>query len=152
MVRKIPDETREQILRLCNEPRFRDLTPHEIVPQLALEGHYVASERTMYRILKQHSQLHHRSESRVRGRRDKPPQRTATGPDQVYTWEITWMASDVKGLFFYAYVIIDILKSRSAAGQSTRMRMSVTVGTCSPDCCGDVRFASRPCTPTTGTL
>ena len=108
VVRKIPDETREQILRLCNEPRFRDLTPHEIVPQLAQEGRYVASERTMYRILKQHSQLHHRSESRVRQHRTKPPQRTATGSDEVYTWDITWMPSDVKGIFFYAYVVIDI--------------------------------------------
>ena len=108
VVRKLSPESREQILHVCNEPRFRDLTPHEIVPQLAQEGRYLASERTMYRVLKEHNQVHHRSESRVRQRRSKPPERKARGSDQVYTWDITWMQSRVRGLFYYAYVITDI--------------------------------------------
>jgi len=52
VVRKVPQETRDEIINVCNEPRFRDLTPYEIVPQLLEEGRYLASERTIYRILR----------------------------------------------------------------------------------------------------
>lgn len=106
--RKVPTETREEIVSVCNEPRFRDLTPCEIVPQLLSEGRYLASESTFYRILRAKGQVHHRSELRVRHRHSKPPERRATGSDQVYSWDITYMARTVKGLFYYAYVVKDI--------------------------------------------
>jgi len=117
VVRKVPQETRDEIMSVCNEPRFRDLTPYEIVPQLLEEGRYLASERTIYRILKEADQLHHRSESRVRHRHSKPPERRATGSDQVYTWDITYMARTIRGFFFYAYVIKDIF-DKSIVGWS----------------------------------
>jgi putative transposase len=60
--RKVPQETREEIISVCNEPRFRDLTPYEIVPKLLTEGRYLASESTIYPILRERDLLHHRSE------------------------------------------------------------------------------------------
>ena len=101
-------EMKKEIIEQCNTPRFRDLNPYEIVALLLNEGSYLASVRTFYRVLKEQDMLHHRSNLRVASRNAKPPERTATGSDQVYTWDITYMARTVKGLFFYAYVISDI--------------------------------------------
>ncbi|ACF47106.1 Integrase catalytic region [Prosthecochloris aestuarii DSM 271] len=115
VVRKVPQETRDEIINVCNEPRFRDLTPYEIVPQLLEEGRYLASERTIYRILRKADQVHHRSELRVGYRHAKPPERKATGPNQVYTWDITYMGRTVRGLFYYAYVVKDLF-DRSIVG------------------------------------
>ncbi|WP_208597054.1 DDE-type integrase/transposase/recombinase [Prosthecochloris aestuarii] len=115
VVRKVPQETRDEIINVCNEPRFRDLTPYEIVPQLLEEGRYLASERTIYRILRKADQVHHRSELRVGHRHAKPPERKATGPNQVYTWDITYMGRTVRGLFYYAYVVKDLF-DRSIVG------------------------------------
>jgi len=89
----VSQEAREEIVAVCNEPRFRDQTPYEIVPQLLTEGRYLASESTIYRILRERDLLHHRSELRVRHRHSKPPERRATGSDQVYTWDITYTPS-----------------------------------------------------------
>jgi putative transposase len=115
VVRKVPQHTREEIISVCNEPRFRDQTPYEIVPQLLAEGRYLASESTFYRILRQADQVHHRSQTRVRHRHGKPPERKATGSDQVYTWDITYMSRTIKGFFYYAYVVKD-LYDRSIVG------------------------------------
>jgi transposase InsO family protein len=108
VVRKLSPEMKEEIIEQCNAPRFRDLNPYEIVALLLNEGQYFASVRTYYRVLKERDLLHHRSNLRVRRRHAKPPERIATASDQVYTWDITYMARTVKGLFFYAYVITDI--------------------------------------------
>ena len=99
---------KKEIIEQCNTPRFRDLNPYEIVALLLNEGSYLASVRTFYRVLKEQDMLHHRSNLRVASQHAKPPERAATASDQVYTWDITYMARTVKGLFFYAYVISDI--------------------------------------------
>jgi transposase InsO family protein len=115
VVRKVPQQTRAEIIGVCNEPRFRDQTPYEIVPQLLEEGRYLASESTFYRILREADQVHHRSDLRVRHLYGKPPERKATSSDQVYTWDITYMSRTIKGLFYYAYVVKDIY-DRSIVG------------------------------------
>ncbi len=99
---------KKEIVAQCNAPRFRDLNPYEIVALLLNENCYLASVRTVYRVLKESDMLHHRSNLRVRKGHAKPPERVATASDQVYTWDITYMARSVKGLFFYAYVVTDI--------------------------------------------
>jgi len=108
VVRKLSTEMEKEIIEQCNAPRFRDLNPYEIVALLLNEGQYFASVRTFYRVLKERDLLHHRSNLRVRRKHAKPPERKATASNQVYTWDITYMARTVKGLFFYAYVISDI--------------------------------------------
>jgi len=112
VVRKLSREMKEEIIEQCHAPRFRDLNPYEIVALLLNEGRYFASVRTFYRVLKERNLLHHRSNLRVRSRQAKPPERIATASNQVYTWDITYMARTVKGLFFDAYVITDIFDKR----------------------------------------
>jgi len=88
-------------------PRFRDLSPNQIVPLLAYEGRFVASESTVYRVLREERLLRHRGRAR-------PPQRRATstheatGPNQVWSWDITYRKSPVRGVFFYLYAIVGV--------------------------------------------
>ncbi len=115
VVRKLSPEEKEEIIKTSNNPRFRDMAPHQIVPLLLNDGHYIASERTFYRILKENKMINHRSNSAVTQKRSKPPERKANKSNQVWCWDITWLPQTVKGLFFYAYVIIDIF-DRSIVG------------------------------------
>jgi putative transposase len=106
--RKLSCEERQEVLDLCATERFRDLTPHEIVPTLAQEGRYVASEATFYRVLRAANQVHHRSEMKPKKESPKPSEQIATGPNQVWCWDITWLPLRVRGMFVFAYVIIDV--------------------------------------------
>jgi len=108
VVRKLSPEDRKAIVTLCNSSEYRDLTPHQIVPLLLNEGCYLASASTFYRVLKERNMVHHRSNTRVKRKMSKPPERQASKPNQVWCWDITWLPQMVLGLFFYAYVIIDI--------------------------------------------
>ena len=104
---KLTQGERRRILKLLNSPEFCDLPPHQIVPRLADQGLYVASEATMYRLLREKKLLAHRQRSRpVRHRR--PRSWTATGPCQVWTWDITYLPTPVKGQFLYLYMILDV--------------------------------------------
>ena len=91
----------------CSE-RFKDLSPNEIVPILAEEGVYIASERTFYRVLKIEELLTHRSESDPPKQRYKPDEYIATGPDQVWSWDITYLLTEIKGKYYYLYLVEDI--------------------------------------------
>ncbi len=108
VARKISAAGRQEIVEQCNSDRFQDLNPHEIVPLLLDEGHYLGSVSTFYRVLNENDLIHHRSNTKPKSGCCKPLEQAATGPDQVYCWDITWLPRVVKGLFFYAYVIIDI--------------------------------------------
>jgi transposase InsO family protein len=83
------------------------MTPHQIVPKLADEGIFLASESTFYRVLKAARQTTHRGRSKAPQRR-APTTHQATGPNQVWCWDITWMPSTVKGRYFYWYMVKDI--------------------------------------------
>jgi len=106
--RKLAEEEREAIIKICNNERFRDMNPHEIVAILAQEGIYMASESTMYRILRSVNMIHHRNNNKPKRKSSKPPEKVATGPNQVFTWDITWLHTTVRGIFLFAYVLIDI--------------------------------------------
>lgn len=98
---------RKRILAVVNSPEFRDQSPKQIVPALADRGQYLASESTVYRILDAEGQLSHRAASRPpKGR--KPREHVATGPNQVWSWDITYLRSPVRGAFFYLYLVEDV--------------------------------------------
>jgi transposase InsO family protein len=104
---KLSEEERQAVLAAANRPDCASLTPHQIVPKLADEGIYLASESTFYRILKA-AALGQR-----RGRSKAPVARPltthmATGPNQVWCWDITWMPTTVRGQYFYWYMVKDI--------------------------------------------
>ena len=103
------------ILDIANRDDYASLPPSQIVPSLLDEGRYIASESSFYRVLKRHGQLHKRGRQREHNLVAKPEAQTATGPNQVYTWDITYLASAVKGQFYYLYLIEDIY-SRKIVG------------------------------------
>jgi len=100
-------EEREAIISVCNSERFKSLPPSQIVPTLADEGRYLASESTFYRILKEADQQHHRGRS-VKPSKQKPTSHCATGPNQVWSWDITYLNSPIRGRYYYLYLVLDI--------------------------------------------
>lgn len=104
---QLSDEERQYLLAVANEPAHAQMTPHQIVPKLADEGIFLASESTFYRVLKAARQTTHRGRSKAPQRR-APTTHCATGPNQVWCWDITWMPSTVKGRYFYWYMVKDI--------------------------------------------
>lgn len=104
---KLTPAERQQVLSVANAPEYRDLSPRQIVPRLADEGRYIASESTFYRLLRAENQLAHRERCRPVTHR-RPKEKKATGPCQVWSWDITYLRSTVRGLFFYLYIILDV--------------------------------------------
>ena len=105
---KLSVEERQKILEIVNSPEFRDLPPHQIVPRLADEDIYLASESTMYRVLREEDQLRHRELSKPAKKRKRPDEHEATGPNQVWSWDITYLPSPVRGSFYYLYMLEDV--------------------------------------------
>ena len=112
---KLTTLERQRIIEVANEPEHADLPPGQIVPKLADEGRYIASESTIYRVLKAEDQLRHRQKSKPARPVKKPRALTATGPNQIYTWDITYLPTAVRGVYFYLYLVLDIY-SRKIVG------------------------------------
>ena len=112
---KLSKQERERVLAVCNSEEFKDQSPKQIVPTLADKGLYIASESSFYRILRDVGQLEHRRRSSAPGTIVKPDPYVADGPNQVWSWDITYLASTVKGRFFYLYLFMDIF-SRKIVG------------------------------------
>ncbi len=111
---KLSEAEREAIVAVCNEPRFASLPPSQIVPRLADEGCYLASESSFYRVLHEAGLQHHRGRAREAQRRE-PPTHEASGPNQVWCWDVSYLPSGIRGLYFYLYLVID-LYSRKVVG------------------------------------
>jgi putative transposase len=106
---------RARLLMVVNSAEFADMPPSQIVPRLADRGEYIGSESTVYRTLKACHQLAHRSRQRVPKARYRPKALVATAPRQLFSWDITYLPSLVKGLYFYLYLFVDIY-SRKIVG------------------------------------
>ena len=112
---KLSEFEAQRILNVSNEERFANLPPKKIVPMLADEGTYIASEASFYRILKAANQLKHRNKARAPRKVIKPMELVATAPNQVYSWDITYLPTDVRGIFLYLYLVMDVF-SRKIVG------------------------------------
>jgi putative transposase len=106
---------RQRILNAANKPEYADLSPAQMVPTLADEGRYIGSESTVYRILKTEKQLAHRQKAKPVRQVKKPKALVATGPNQIYSWDITYLPTVIKGVFLYLYLVMDIY-SRKIVG------------------------------------
>jgi putative transposase len=102
---------RAHVLAVVNSPEYRDLPPKQVVPRLADSGHYCASESTIYRILRSEGQLTHRGRAKPRTVRCID-EHQATAPNQVWSWDITYLLSAVRGRFFYLYLVEDVWSRR----------------------------------------
>lgn len=112
---KLDEEERGQLLAVFHLPENEDLPPSQVVPKLADQGIYLASESTCYRVLHEAGQQHDRGRAKPRQKRAKPAEHAATGSNQVWTWDVTWLKGPARGLFFYLYMIVDVF-SRKIVG------------------------------------
>lgn len=86
---------------------MRDLSPKKIVPMLADQGFYIASESSFYRVFRERNMQNHREPSQP-ATHTRPRSYRATGPNQVWSWDITYLKTGVKGQFFYLYLFMDV--------------------------------------------
>jgi putative transposase len=111
---KLTEPERDEILATANQAKFAHLPPSQIVPKLADDGRYLASESTFYRILRAEKQLAHRGRAKAATNK-RPEAFLAIAPNQLWSWDITYMGTTVKGLYFYLYLIMDVF-SRKIVG------------------------------------
>jgi putative transposase len=118
----LTDEEKAKIIAISGRPEFRDKSPHQIVPSLADRGEYVASESSFYRVLKAGEMLVHRGKDRPKTMH-RPKELEATAPNQLYSWDITYLLSSLRGQYFYLYMFLDIF-SRKIVGWRVHDRES----------------------------
>lgn len=112
---KLCEDERQAVMATLNSTEFKDLPPSQVVPRLADKAIYVASESTMYRMLRQEGQLAHRRLERTPQKRSKPRALAARQPDQIFCWDITYLPTQVRGQHFYLYLFEDLF-SRKIVG------------------------------------
>lgn len=100
-------DERAEVLAIANSAEFANLPPCQIVPRLADQGKYVASESTFYRILNAENMLAHRSKSQPR-KHVKPEELLAMNPNEIWSWDITYLRTKVDGKFYYLYLPMDV--------------------------------------------
>ncbi len=101
-----------QVLSVLTSSRYANRSPKQLVPELADEGLYLASESTLYRLQRRYG---------LRGARRIPNQthvtraatlHRATRPNQVWSWDITWLPTNVRGLYLRLYLVMDVWSRR----------------------------------------
>jgi putative transposase len=105
-----------QIVATCNNAEYAQLPPSQIVPRLADQGVYLASESTFYRVLKAHDQGHRRGRAKPPRTVKPPTSYTAAAANQVWSWDITYLPTPVRGQFYYLYLFEDIYSRKAVGG------------------------------------
>jgi putative transposase len=111
----LSEAERAQLLRVANEPRFAAVPPTRIVPMLADEGIYLASESTFSRVLRAQGQTAHRGRAKAPRAVRAPTTHIATAPRAVWCWDMTYLPATVIGVWFHLYLILDLF-SRKIVG------------------------------------
>ena len=107
-------QEKQAIVEVSSSRAYRDLSPWQMVAQLADAGRYLGSESSFYRVLKQKGLLSHRHKSKPRAH-SRPKDLTARNPNEVWSWDITYMNSPIRGAYYYLYLVEDIF-SRMIVG------------------------------------
>jgi len=111
---RLSAEEREQVLAVINSAEFASMPPSQIVPTLIDRNVYLASESSFYRIMREAAQQRHRGRARKPKARPISSHR-ATAPKQLWSWDITWLPTRVKGKYLYWYMVMDVY-SRKIVG------------------------------------
>ncbi len=111
----LSEAERARIVALANAPRFASTPPARIVPALADEGVYLASEASFHRVLREHGQMRRRGRARPPRSAGPPSTHVATAPGQVWCWDVTFLPARVQGRWFYLFLILDLF-SRKIVG------------------------------------
>jgi len=148
--RALSSPERQRVLSLLHDERFCNQAPAEVYASLLDEGHYLCSERTMYRILAENHEVRERRDQ-LRHPRYAAPELLATRPNEVWSWDITKLLGPTKWTYFYLYVILDIF-SRYVVGWMVTYGESGRPGwrtgpnnvTCAPDAASLVAVQRSP--------
>ncbi len=123
--RALSDAERQQVRDVLCSPRFVDVAPAEVVATLLDEGVWLASERTMYRLLAEAGQTGERRNQLVHPRHQRP-ELLAERSNQLWSWDITKLLGPATWTYFYLYVILDVF-SRYAVGWMVAERESAVL-------------------------
>ncbi|MBL8769168.1 MAG: IS3 family transposase [Planctomycetes bacterium] len=122
---KLTEDERTKLLEIANSVEFRDRSPKQIVPMLLDRGVYIACESSMYRVLREQDAMKHRGATKPPTLK-RPRELAATAPNQVWTWDITYLPRTIRGSFFYMYAAVDLF-SRKIVGWRVEERESGTL-------------------------
>ncbi|WP_224796836.1 DDE-type integrase/transposase/recombinase, partial [Pandoraea sputorum] len=139
---KLSAEERAELLAVANSAEFGHLRPSQIGPRLADQQRYIASESTFYRVLKAEKQLAHRRSERPAQARSKPRAVRAYAPNQLYSWDITYLPTTVRGQYFYLYLFLDVFSRKIVGCQVYAEESSVLASEVLNDLCA--REAIQP--------
>jgi transposase InsO family protein len=132
---KLTELEQQRILQVANEPEYANLPSNKIVVQLLDKGVYIASESSFYRVLKANKQLTHRTSTKPNRIINKPRALVANKPNQIYTWDITYLPTRVKGQFFYLYLVLDIYSRKIVGWQVHQEELSALAADLMIDIC-----------------
>ena len=104
----LTDEEKAEIVAVCNSPEYQSLPPSQIVPSLADKGQYLASVASFYRVLHEHNQVNRRGKAEPLREVLKPRAWMATKPNEVWSWDITFLPTCIRGVFMRLYMIVDV--------------------------------------------
>jgi putative transposase len=104
----LTEQEKQEILQVCNSAEHKSLPPTQIVPKLADQGVYIASEASFYRVLKANNQINRRGAAQLPKKVVAPQTLTALDANQVWSWDITYLPSVVRGQFLRLYMVIDV--------------------------------------------
>jgi len=121
-IRALSPEERSVVLDLLHEDRFTDLAPAQVYATLLDEGRFYCSERSMYRILAANKEIRERRDQ-LKHPRYAAPELLATGPNQLWSWDITKLKGPTKWMYFHLYVVMDVF-SRYVPGWMVAPRES----------------------------
>ena len=143
---RLSDTERQAALALLNSDKFKDLPPSQIVPRLADQGRFVASESTLYRVLRGAGQLTHRRAERAPQQRSRPRALAATRPDQIYCWDISYLPTEVRGIYFYLYLFVDLFSRKIVGWQVYDSESADRAGQLLTDICARQQIAPQQLT------
>ena len=135
-------EEKETVIKVATSEEFKDSSPRQIVPILADRGLFVASESSFYKILREYNMNKHRGKSK------RPEPRAvqgllATSPNKVWSWDITYLNSPIKGKFYYLYLVMDVF-SRMIIGWRIEEEQSSDYASALIDqCCRKFRIKKK---------
>jgi transposase InsO family protein len=112
---KLTPEEQSTVLTVCNEPEYRSCPPGFIVADLLDQGRYLASESTIYRLLRAADQQHHRGREKAPTPTRQATSHKAQAPNQLWSWDISWLPGPIKGQWFYLYLMVDLFSRKIVA-------------------------------------
>jgi len=134
-VNRLTELEQQRIIRTVNSAKYGHLPPSKIVPTLLDKGIWLASVSSFYRVMKVHHLRVHRERVKPVRNVKRPKALVATKPNEIYTWDITYLPTTVKGQFLYLYLVMDVYSRKAVGWQVHDTQLSVLAADLMIDIC-----------------